>query len=257
MVVISMGLVVAACGEPKEDEPKELAEREAAMRIMVDALEVPEVDRVRWTVTSCDGTVELMDEDDDVDRWTHEVAPPSHILSFDLFMERYLEVPAGCWDVAVRLLNPRGEPVSDCSMARGAQVEVAKDETADLVLFSRCDGVEYEPKVEMLRFEPSAAVECGEEIEVCGTVNSDGLSVILVWRRVGEVPLAQPLETMQIQEFGGRVEQCASWVPKHHGETQGRLRAISGTAEVMDGGDTVLFGNPHDAWFSTFMDCPD
>lgn len=258
VLVLSMGIATAACGADDDEESDKVPKKDAALRVMVNAegAEEVDVDGARWSVVSCDGGYEALDAKGEVDRWTHEVMTPAHIDGEgDLFMEDYLEVPAGCYDVVVTLLDSDRRPVSDCSTVRGVEVDVDGDETAEVVLFSRCDGVDDEPKVEMLRFEPTAFVECGEDIEICATVKNDGLSVGLDWRRKGDVSLAEPIQTGPIQSGDDRVVQCAQWIPKHHGETQGWLRAISGQAEVMDGGDTVLFADPHEARFSTFLEC--
>lgn len=253
--VLCVGLM-AACGSEGKEDPEESTEKDAALRVMVDAEQGDVAEQARWSVRSCDRQSEVMDKTEPIDEWTREVMTPSHIGDGDLFMEEYLEVAAGCYDLEVELLDALGEAIAECTTVRGWRVEVERQDTAEVVMFSRCDGVDDEPKIESLRFHPTAFAECGDEIDVCATVDSDGLGVALDWERIGDTPLAQPIETSRPKSEDGRVRQCAYLVPGYHGETRLQLRAISGRAEVVDGGDTVLFAEPHRALFSTFLECP-
>lgn len=259
MAVVSILGLMAACGTGGDDDTDQIAERNAALRVMVDIERSADVTAAEMSIVSCDGSREVESRQATIDQWVHEVMTPSYVDAQEhLFFEHYVDVPAGCYDVEVAPLNSAGQPSETCSRAVGKQIDVRPEHTAEVLLFSRCDGVEEGPTIEMLEFDPTAFVGCEATVNVCATVQYVGDAKVS-WAHHGGMPLPElpGVHETTVEKDGQRKVHCARWSPHYHGETVGRTTATPKWAESIDGGEEVLFADKHQVLFSLYAECPD
>ena len=263
MAMVVVFAVTMGCSSTGDDEPDGVVEADAALRIMVDVEDGIDVAEAELTVTSCEGDVEVEAMRAPIDDWAHEAVTPAYVDGgHHLFWEHYIEVAAGCYDVTVDLYSANGQQSSNCTAALGMGIEVESGQTREVVLFSRCGGIDGGiddgPTVEMLEYIPTAFLSCGESVQVCATIRNVG-DVRASWGYYA----GQPLPTLPRDDGKKRKKDdrrsvhCSTWEPDYHGETVGLLTATPAYAEVIDDGHGVLFADKHQVRFSMYMECPD
>ena len=257
LLIGGMWLVVGASGCTPDDEPDDEDDRNAALHVMVDAQGATGVEAAELVIADCVDDDVVFSETLDLDTWSHEQMTPSYVDDdAHLFLEAYRDVEPGCYDVEVRLLDTDGEPVETCTTAVGRGLEVERGETAEALLYSRCDDGEG-PRVEMLHFEPGTRTECGAEVDVCATVDGEGSEIAFNWSYDGQAHPSEPPRAGETSRDGRHVVQCARWETDRQGEMVGHLEAFPARAETTDGGQTVVMYDTHTVQFGLYVECPE
>lgn len=261
-VILAFGAIlvvgISACGSDK-DGPDEIDVEDAALRVMVDVQEQADVASAQLSVRRCASGEEVASKRASLKEWSHEAMAPAYAESNGhLFLEHYVELAAGCYDVEMTFFTNQGVQSSRCTTAVGKSVEVTSGNTHEILLYSRCDGIDDAPVVEMIAFDPTVLLSCDESVSVCATVRHLG-DVKMSWAHYDGAPLSKPIrvDEMTKDDEHQRMVQCTQWHPYYQGETTGRMTATPAWAETIDDGHEVLFAERHQVHFGIYMECPD
>ncbi|MBA2665390.1 MAG: transporter [Bradymonadaceae bacterium] len=221
-------LAMCACApEPPDATPT----RSSGVALAIGLSSHSDTSKLRFDVSSCEGQAVFSSI-----KRIEELRFPGGALSlanrsFDapgthIFLDHFLSVPQGCYDLAVVPLQADETPSFSCEKTGLENILVSRGQSTELLLTSRCDekaestvnalgALNYPPHIEALVYDPSKFLLCPAKgpvhLTLCATARDPDHDLVeFVWTQLSGMELDAGPVVVEEHFAGDKRVQCVS-----------------------------------------------